>query len=335
MADSQRPPTVEFDRADEGDEVTVLVDGDPFTAYRYRDPKLKKPVLFPINAPSGDPVTRGYPLEPRPDDREDHPHQVGHWFNHGNVNGFDFWNNSEETPPDRVDEMGTIRHREITTATEREGVAELEVRCDWCRPDDSVLVEENTRFAFRARPDVRIIDRTTSLAAPDEDVTFHDDKEGLFGLRVTRALELPVEQEQVFVDSGGEETVVTATGDHRVTGTYRSSTGATDSDAWGTRAEWMTLDGSVGEDDVTVAIMDHPDNPGFPTWWMARPYGLFAANPLGRAAFDDGADPTDFTIERGDSATFRYRLLVGNGPNWSDVDAEYDRFSSETSATRD
>lgn len=330
MTDSQCRPTVEFDRADEDDDVTVLVDGTLFTVYRHRDPKLRKPVLFPINAPSGDPVTRGYPLEPRPDDREDHPHQVGHWFTHGNVNGFDFWNNSEETPPERADEMGTIRHQELTTATEREGTAELGVRCDWCRPDGSVLIDERTQFAFHARPDVRLIDRTTTLTALDEDVTFYDDKEGVFGLRVTRSLELPVEQEQVFVDAGGEETVVTATGDHHVTGTYRSSTGASDSDAWGTRAEWMALCGSVGDDEVTVAIVDHPDNPGFPTWWMARPYGLFSANPLGRAAFDDGADSMDFTIESGDTATFRYRLLVRNGVNRSEIDAVYDRFTNDT-----
>ena len=37
---------------------------------------------------------------------------------------------------------------------------------------------------------------------------------------------------------------------------------------------------------VTIAIFDHPGNPGYPTYWHARGYGLFAANPLGRHIFD-------------------------------------------------
>ena len=31
--------------------------------------------------------------------------------------------------------------------------------------------------------------------------------------------------------------------------------------------------------------IDHPQNPGFPTYWHARGYGLFAANPLGQKIF--------------------------------------------------
>ena len=32
---------------------------------------------------------------------------------------------------------------------------------------------------------------------------------------------------------------------------------------------------------VTIAIFDHPGESGYPTYWHARGYGLFAANPLG------------------------------------------------------
>ena len=47
-------------------------------------------------------VTRGFPLEPRPGERVDHPHHVGLWFNHGDVNGVDFWNNSESLRPEHA-----------------------------------------------------------------------------------------------------------------------------------------------------------------------------------------------------------------------------------------
>src|SRR5262245_37179295 len=64
--------------------VDVLIGGKPFTAYIWPT-TLKKPVLYPIRTAQGTPVTRGFPLEPRPGERVDHPHHVGLWFNYGNV----------------------------------------------------------------------------------------------------------------------------------------------------------------------------------------------------------------------------------------------------------
>ena len=52
--------------------VEVRMDGELFTAYRF-GPGLEKPVLFPVNAPGGIAVTRGYPLEAREGERADHP----------------------------------------------------------------------------------------------------------------------------------------------------------------------------------------------------------------------------------------------------------------------
>lgn len=89
----------------------------------------------------------------------------------------------------------------------------------------------------------------------------------------------------------------------------------------------MALTGTVDGKRVIVALFDHSDNPGFPTYWMARPYGLFAANPLGHAAFDEEASPMDFTLGADEAATFRYRLLVRTGIWDPDaVDAAYEEF---------
>jgi hypothetical protein len=53
-------------------------------------------------------------------------------------------------------------------------------------------------------------------------------------------------------------------------------------------------------------------NPGFPTYWHARGYGLFAANPLGQKIFSDGKQDLNFSIAPGQSATFRYRILLSS-----------------------
>ena len=63
--------------ADEsGKRVDITIDGKPFTSYIWPD-TLKKPVLYPIRTAAGTLVTRGFPLDPRPRERFDHPHHVG------------------------------------------------------------------------------------------------------------------------------------------------------------------------------------------------------------------------------------------------------------------
>ena len=65
---------------------------------------------------------------------------------------------------------------------------------------------------------------------------------------------------------------------------------------------------------MTIAILDNPSNPNFPTFWHARGYGLFAANPLGEKVLPgDGKQDFDLTLEPGKSATFHYRVLILDG----------------------
>jgi hypothetical protein len=87
------------------------------------------------------------------------------------------------------------------------------------------------------------------------------------------------------------------------------------------------LGGTVEGNPVTVAILDHPSNPGYPTHWHARGYGLFAANPLGDKQFNEPAS-FDFTLEPGKSVTFKYRVLILGGPSTPDrIEREYQTFT--------
>src|SRR6201993_2510535 len=87
--------------------VDVTIDGQPFTSYIWPT-SLKKPVLYPLVTDEGITVTRGYPLDPRPGERVDHPHHAGLWFNYGNVNDFDFWNNSYAIKKEDAHKMGNV-----------------------------------------------------------------------------------------------------------------------------------------------------------------------------------------------------------------------------------
>jgi hypothetical protein len=95
------------------------------------------------------------------------------------------------------------------------------------------------------------------------------------------------------------------------------------------------LTGVIEQKPFTLAILDHPRNVGFPTYWMARGYGLFAANPLGRKAYaadrkEPDARELNFTLAPGQSVTFRYRLLIVSSASAPErIEAQYRRFASE------
>jgi hypothetical protein len=85
--------------------------------------------------------------------------------------------------------------------------------------------------------------------------------------------------------------------------------------------------------DVGVAIFDHPSSVNFPTYWHARSYGLFAANPLGQGVFESAhnpgrAKPLALTLEPGQKAHFQFRILVYDGVrSKSQLDREFKEFA--------
>jgi hypothetical protein len=290
--------------------VDITIAGKPFTSYRW-DAILKKPVLYPLRSANGTVVTRGWPLDPRPGERVDHPHHVGLWFNYGNVNGLDFWNNSDAIKPDDASKMGTIVHRRIVKVEGGADTGTLITDLDWTNSRSEVLLHERATFVFRGDDTTRTVDRVTTLTAAGQRVVFNDNKEGLFGLRVARQLEHPSKTAEVFTDANGRATAVPKLDNTGVNGMYISSEGKKGDDVWGTRGRWTMLTGRIGEHPVTLAMFDHPSNPGFPTHWHARGYGLFAANPLGQASLTEGRQqPFNLTLEPNASVTFRYRLLI-------------------------
>lgn len=294
--------------------VDVLVDGKPFTSYIYpSDSILKKPVLFPIYTAQGTMITRGYPMMPKAGERVDHPHHVGMWLNYESVNGNDFWNNS--TAIKNRSKYGSILHKQVLKTKSGKGKGSLEVSADWYLSDAKgkhVLVEK-TKYDFYARQTLRIIDRTTTLTAQKDTVYFKDVKDGFFAIRLARELEHPSDKADNFVDASGIVTRVEKMDNTNITGNYRSSEGIEGENVWSTRAKWMNLSGRIGNEDIAVCIIDHPKNLKYPTYWHARGYGLFAANPLGAKIFSNGKDAANLVLAPGQSITFKYRTVVSSG----------------------
>ncbi len=308
---SPKDKRIRLERLDEQQRVNVYVNGSLFTSFQY-PVNIEKPFLFPVYAPNGSAITRGFPIEPRKGERVDHPHHIGIWFNHGNVNGLDFWNNSSAIPADKKDLYGHIVVQKIVkTESGKNGV--LEVTADWKDSKGNTLLTENTRYIFSADKSSRTIDHITTLTAVNGPVVFADNKEGLFAIRVDRAFEMPSNESLIFTDEKGNPTTVKATDNTGVTGMYTSSQGLKGDAVWGTRNNWVYLSGVRDNTPVAFGIFDHPENPGVQAYAHARGYGLFSLNDLGQNAYDPKQEKKDWNLANGESITLKHRFYVQSG----------------------
>lgn len=290
--------------------VDIIIDKKLFTSFLYPD-SLEKPVLYPVIAANGTVVTRGFPLNPQPGDPNDHPHHIGIWLNFENVNGLDFWNNSSAILKEKKHLYGWIKtDRIIEIASGKKGV--LSYHAHWTNQANEVLLEETTRFEFSGTARRRIVDRTTVLKANNQ-VLFTDAKDGMLGIRLAHALQMPTNKDEKFTDDKGNVTIVKGGTDNIANGNYLSNEGKQGDAVWSTRGRWCKVFGKMGNDSISVSIIDHPDNINYPTFWHARGYGLFAANPLGEKIFTQGKSFKNLALKKGESVTFRYRVVVDEG----------------------
>ena len=298
--------------------VDVLYDGQLFTSYIY-PADLEKPVLYPIYTAKGTVITRGFPRDPRPNERVDHPHHVGAWFNFGDVNGLDFWNNSYAVPAEKKSDFGSIRHRNIVSAQSGPNQGVLVVAADWVDHTGKVLLKEETKFVFSGEGDWRIIERITTLTAQQDAVTFTDNKEGMLAIRMDRAFEEPSNRPELFLDAQGNPTEVKVMNNEGVNGVYRNSEGFEKGDVWGKPAKWVSLSADKAGEKISVAIVDHKNNWGYPAHSHARGYGLFSTNNMGSKTLTSSKEEADQrplfvkTLNPGQSTTFRHLIIVKTG----------------------
>lgn len=294
--------------------VEVLVDNKPFTAYFYPGKEvLKKAVLYPVRSAQGTLITRGWPLDPRSGERVDHPHHVGIWFNYESVNDHDFWNNSIEVEKEGDKRtFGTIVHTGIKTIKSGKKAGKLVVTADWLDKNGKLMLTETTEFTFSGTAKQRIIDRITTLTSAVESAVFKDVKDGVYAIRVARELEMPSNKPEVFTDAAGLATAVPKLDNTGISGDYLNAEGLKGENTWGKRSEWVSLNGKIKSEDVSISILDHPKNPGYPSYWHTRGYGLFSINPLGQKVFTNGTKELNMTLKKGESARFAYRMVIDN-----------------------
>lgn len=260
--------------------VEFYINGEFVTAYRYGD--APKPYFYPLIGPTGKAVTRHFPMRKDiPGESTDHLHHRSMWFTFGDVNGIDFWAERAKS--------GSIQHRSFEAIEGGRVFGRVAAICDWIAPDGRRVVEDRRELTIYCVNGARLLDFNVTLNARYEDVKFGDTKEGMFGLRVACSMR---------VEGGGGHIV--------------NSCGDKDATAWGKRAEWCDYYGSVDGDTVGIAVFDHPQNFRHPAYWHVRTYGLFAVNPFGMRSFT-GVGDGSYTLRKGTSLTFRYRVFIHMG----------------------
>ncbi len=314
---------VEFKNDMNSKKVEVYIGGKFFTAYIYPD-DMEKQSLYPILTASGKTITRGFPLNPRPFERTDHPHHVGLWLNFGNVNGLDFWNNSFAIASEDKPKYGSVKFKRLVSQNPQKG--ELVTSSDWVDINNTVLLNEVSSFIFSGNGDSRTIERTTRLTAV-QDVTFSENKEGLVGMRLDRAFEEPALKPEKFLDANGNLTEVPLMNNEGVNGVYRNAEGIIGGDVWGKRSSWVALRAEKEGEVITLVILDNKNNINYPAWSHARGYGLFATNNLAGRAVDPKADEVKVVLKPGESIVFRHKIVIGGDLSDDHINAIANEFN--------
>ena len=287
-----------------GEKLRVEINGELFTEYNFED--VPRPYFYPVIGPTGEPIIRHWPMKEgldEGDDRRDHVHQRSLWYTHGEVNGQDFWGESEKS--------GKIVHDRFLKVSSGRKVGIIQSRNKWVAANGEVVCTDTRTHKFYNRARGQIMDFEITIHASEGKVVMGDTKEGSMAIRLAPTMRLKGKVGK---------------------GHILNSEGHRDGETWGKRAAWCDYYGPVEDEIVGVAIFDHPQNPKHPTWWHVRDYGLFAANPFGVHNFENKPKGVgDITIGAGESLTFKYRFYFHKGDT---KQAKVARHYREYAATR-
>ncbi|HEO71165.1 MAG TPA: hypothetical protein ENN80_07870 [Candidatus Hydrogenedentes bacterium] len=240
---------------------------------RYHcDDCVSKPYIFPLIGPAGRPVVRmGHPHDPH-----GHRHHLGIWVGHRDVNGSDFWSEGGGT---------RVAHVRVEEVRDGRDSASLMVCNRWVDAAGKALMDEKRTVTLHAlEHGERYLDVALVLAPADGGVVLGKTPFGFLGVRVAKTMS---------ANDGG--------------GTIRNSEGAVNEEAvlW-KRARWVDYTGrATPDEDNGIALFDHPDNPGHPTYFHVRGDGWMGASFCFEAPC---------TLAEGETLELRYRLYV-HGPN--------------------
>lgn len=281
----------------------ITIDGKPFTTYRYvptpEDFAWHRPYFYPVLSADGVELTSDqWRLREKQPTEElknkiDHPHHRSVWISHGDVNGIDHWSHQMANQQ---------KHLKFIKVEGDRFVEEL----DWEGKEDRkpVLVEVRTVRVLAYPDGARAIDVTSVITAPNADAVFKVKPLNVNGVEAGwLAARVPPSFVAGMKDGKSQLT---------------SSAGANGELECRTKpANWCDFSGPAADGKTFgVALFDHPENPGHPTPFHARAWGLLTH-----------IGTHDWTLKKGQPQPLRHRLLFHPGDARSaKLDERYKEF---------
>jgi hypothetical protein len=290
------------------------------------------PFFDPIVGPSGKSYTA--PAEPKTDEAAGAP--TGLWFSLGNVNGYDFHPiTGSAVAPEK--KRGRVVHRGMNGVLIKGSAMVFRVKSEWLEADlpERRICSDQREFTLFHREDGSLaITAVVELMADAGDLEIGPEEIGAWSMRVGPGL--------AWKDGDKNRHLV-------------CSEGMSGDEVAGKRAKWVNCQGlDAGNLPGGVAILDHPENPGFPAKWTINELGLISANPFAPrplpapepASVDEGTkDSTEpglgfrlrakagqhdlpRIVRNGESVFFRYRTIFFAGQaEAADIPQAYGHFT--------
>lgn len=276
--DGSTSPKDGFHWSEQPGRVVVAHRGRPVAEFVFRDERVLRPYLANVHAPDGTQATRSHPPVPGVDATDHDTMHPGIWLAFGEISGADFWRNKG-----RMEHVGFVEPPAL-----REGKLGFATGSRLITPDGRTLCHLTTRLRFHALTNAWRVDWEATFRSDDGDFVFGDQEEMGFGARVATPI----------TEKNG--------------GVVASSSGLRGAAAtWGQPALWCDYSGVVEGRRVGITLVADPGN-FRGSWWHNRDYGVFVANPFGRASMKQGEKST-VTVRRGEDFRIRFAAVVHAG----------------------
>jgi hypothetical protein len=300
----------------EGKGILEFYSGDKLiTKYHYQG--YQKPIFYPVNAPSGVPLTRAWPLEKgAKNETTDHPHQKSAWWCHGDIvavgralknskkgiAGTDYWSEGKAS--------GKVVATKVEVKKKDKNHIVVVTTNAWMSADDEKILDETYVVHLYQLEGAWLIVCESDLSAPTYSIIFDDTKEGSFGVRMNDQ--------------------IASSKKNNSKGKIENAEGKIgENNCWGHPSAWCDYSGPIDGKVAGLAILADPKNP-HPSCWHVREYGLMAANPFGRhvSGFPAMKGRKDLVrLEKGQHTQYRFGILLHDGDAGAGrVAAQFDRF---------
>ena len=279
-----------FTVEEKDDRLLILLHDKPVAQFVFHDEKILRPYFAGVHAPNGLQVTRNHPPIAGTDAADHDTMHPGLWLGFGDISGNDYWRNKSRIEHLRFTEPPSVSGDRLTFSTESQLLTS----------DGQPLCRMVCRFTLVSRPSGWLLIWDTVFHADNRDFAFGDQEEMGFGARV--ATPMTEKNGGRLLNSSGLQTAAKT---------------------WGQPANWCDYADTVGDREGGITLMTASSN-FRESWWHNRDYGVFVANPFGRAAMKQG-EPSSVAVQQSTSFRITFGAFVHDGIA-IDAASEYTEF---------